>query len=63
MKGIPRAKLEAGQVEASDIDSGARLDDVTPGTVLRAEFMDGSTSPPCGWRVSWGCRRTASPAS
>ncbi|MFC3026582.1 MULTISPECIES: HigA family addiction module antitoxin [Roseomonadaceae] len=35
-----REDLEAGIVDLADIDSGLRLEDVTPGAILRAEFMD-----------------------
>jgi len=37
---IPRSDLDAGRVDLSEVDSGARLAPVHPGEVLRHEFLE-----------------------
>lgn len=37
---ISREDLDAGRVDLSEVDSGARLDPVHPGEILRHEFLD-----------------------
>jgi antitoxin HigA-1 len=37
---IPRSDLEAGRVDLSEVESGARLAPIHPGEVLRHEFLE-----------------------
>jgi addiction module HigA family antidote len=37
---ISRADLDAGRTDLSEVDSGARLDPIHPGDVLRHEFLE-----------------------